>query len=64
MTLADIAKKFMDTEVKKKHEKTKSLFSGLHISKSHPYIGASPDNMFVCTWCEGQQYFIDCNCPY
>ena len=34
------------------HRNPKPLPSGLVISKSHPYIGGTPDNIFVCSCCD------------
>ena len=48
---ANTAQKFMKIEGKI-HDSHKLLSSALHISKNHPYIGATPDIIFICTCCE------------
>ena len=35
-----------------KHSHPKLLSCGLFILKSHPYIGATPDNILICKCCE------------
>ena len=39
---------------RKKHDNPKLLFSGLHSYKNHQYIGATADNILICTYCECQ----------
>lgn len=59
---ADAAQKFINIEGKK-HEKPKSLFSDLHISKSSTYIGETHDKIFICTYCENQ-FCLEYKCPH
>ncbi len=37
----------------KRHHNFKVMESGFFISTDHPFIGASPDSLTVCTCCEG-----------
>ena len=44
------------------HRNPKLLPSGLVILKSHPYIGGTPDNIFVCSCCD--KACVEYKCPY
>ena len=46
-----------------KHEKPKLIACGLYICKSHPYIGATPNNVFQCKCCNNK-YCVEYKCPY
>ena len=46
-----------------KHSHPKLLPCGLFILKSHPYIGATPDNIFTCKCCE-HRICVEYKCPY
>ncbi|XP_022792263.1 uncharacterized protein LOC111331423 [Stylophora pistillata] len=46
----------------KLHKNAKLHNCGLFVLKSHPYIGASPDNMFSCSCC--QNACVEYKCPY
>ena len=45
-----------------KHTSPNLLACGLHIYKPQPYIGATPDNIFTCSCCEGT--CVEYKCPY
>lgn len=55
------AESFMQQEGKK-HAAPKLLFCGLFIYKSHPYVGATPDNIFKCNCCE--PCCVEYKCPF
>ena len=55
------AEAFMKHEGQK-HTSPKLLACGLHIYKPQPYIGATPDNIFTCSCCEGT--CVEYKCPY
>ena len=53
---------FMKVEGKQ-HKQPKLLPSGLFLFKPHPYIGATPDSIFICKCCKNK-YCVECKCPY
>ena len=46
----------------KKHTDPKMHACGLFICKAHPYLGASPDNIFSCSCCGSA--CVEYKCPY
>ena len=46
-----------------KHSHPKLLPCGLFILKSHPYIGATPDNIFTCK-CWERRICVEYKCPH
>ena len=44
------------------HSNCKMISCGLFVSKSHPYIGASPDTLVLCSCC--QKACVEIKCPY
>jgi len=57
----DASKAFFKT-VGASHSNANLYISGLFVLKSHPYIGASPDNIFVCSCCGPA--CVEYKCPY
>ena len=57
----DAAKAFLMT-AGKKHRNGKLHSCGLFVSKSHPFLGASPDNIFSCDCCG--ETAMEYKCPY
>ena len=45
-----------------KHLSPKLITCGLYIYKPQSYIGATPDNIFTCSCCEGA--CVEYKCPY
>ena len=46
-----------------KHSHPNLLPCGLSVSKSCPYIGATPDNIFTCRCCE-RRIYVKYKCPH
>eukprot|EP00794_Sanderia_malayensis_P016402 gene16402-18039_t len=57
----DASKAFFTT-IAKLHTNPKLHICGLFVLKSHPYIGASPDNIFSCSCC--QNSCLEYKCPF
>ena len=57
----DAGKAFF-TSMAKLHKNPKLHICGLFVLKSHPYIGASPDNIFSCSCCHNA--CVEYKCPY
>ena len=49
-------------EQQKNHSDIKITESGLHISKEHPFLGASPDRIWECE-CHGTA-LVEVKCPF
>ena len=56
------ASKALFTSLAKVHSNPKLHTCGLFILKPHPYIGASPDNIFSCSCCGSS--CVEYKCPY
>ena len=50
------------TSLAKVHKNPKLHTCGLFVLKAHPYIGASPDNIFTCSCCGSS--CVEYKCPY
>ena len=57
-----VAKESFFTEFTKVHYNCKMISCGLFVSKSHPYIGASPDALVLCSCCK--KACVEDKCPY
>ena len=57
----DARQAFASIEVSK-HVNGKLALSGLVVSKSHPFLGASPDNVLTCKCCG--KMAVEYKCPY
>ena len=55
------AEAFMQQEGKH-HENAKLIPCGLYLYKPHPYIGATPDNIFQCKCCSPS--LVEYKCPF
>ena len=58
----DTAKECFFQEFTNTHKNCKMVSCGLFVSKSHPYIGASPDAIVLCSCC--QKACVEIKCPY
>ena len=56
------ASEVLFTSLAKAHSNPKFHSCGLFVLKAHPYIGASPDNIFTCSCCGSS--CVEYKCPY
>ncbi len=56
------ASKLLDL-MKSKHKGSKLVDCGLFLDKEKPYIGASPDGVFLCNCCN-ENVCVEIKCPY
>ena len=46
-----------------RHKHPKLILCGLFVFKPHPYLGATPDNIFICKCCS-ERYCVEYKCPF
>ena len=56
------ASEMLFTSSAKVHSNPKFHMCGLLVMKAHPYISASPDNIFTCSCCGSS--CVEYKCPY